>query len=288
VVNVASHDNDGSLGRFAIIELDTDGNFEIRWHDTRDVLGERSVQRIWGIGYSYAEKLQKCGITSIEELAKCSDSMKIAYSSGISQKLLNNFQLRAKAMLENRIIQTQPFRIPNEKMIFIDIETDLKCEKVWLIGLLVDGEFIQLYADNWSEEKGILKRFLEILQKYPDYLLVSYSSTYFDYRIPLEALRRHRMDTGPLISHAHLDLYHLLRNCFIFPIPSYALKELGAYLGYQFKFSDLDGMMVAIKYLQHLEDGKPLDQRLMKYNEDDVRVIEYIISTLKSSGTQSL
>ena len=42
-------------------------------------------------------------------------------------------------------------------------------------------------------------------------------------------------------------------------------------------------MMVSLKYLQHLEDGKPLDQKLLKYNEDDVRVIEYIISTLKTS-----
>ena len=63
---------------------------------------------------------------------------------------------------------------------------------------------------------------------------------------------------------------------------SFALKNLGAFLKCQFKFPDLDGRIVAIKYLRHAEDGKPLNEELKKYNEDDVRVLPFIISTLKS------
>lgn len=286
IVNVSSHDNVGSLGRFAVIELDSNGEFEVSWHDTREVLGENSIQRILGVGHSYSKKLEKCGITTIEELANCNDINDFGNRSGVYSKLFSTFQLRAKAMLENKNFQIRPFDVPDEKVIFVDIETDLKCEKVWLIGLLVDGEFIQLFADTWAEEKSILKKYLEILKKYPKHLLVSYSGTNFDYRIPLEALKRHKMETSPLLSHKHLDLYHEVRNCFIFPISSYALKEIGAYLEYEFKFSELNGMMVAIKYLQHLESGKPLDEKFLKYNEDDVRVIQYIISSLKSPSTR--
>jgi len=55
------------------------------------------------------------------------------------------------------------------------------------------------------------------------------------------------------------------------------LKELGAYLSYGFKQSDLDGLQVAKAYQRHVEDCYPLDHRFLEYNEDDVRVIQHII-----------
>lgn len=120
--------------------------------------------------------------------------------------------------------------------------------------------------------------FLEILQKYPEYKLVSYSGTDFDYRVPIAALRRQGLSAILLESHQHLDLSYAVRNCFIFPNQSFALKELGAYLQYPFKHPDLDGMLVAFKYMKHAEDG---DREIIRYNEDDVRVLPYLISTFK-------
>jgi predicted RecB family nuclease len=186
-------------------------------------------------------------------------------------------------MVENKIFQVSPFIFPEDRLIFIDIETDLACQRVWLIGLLIDSKFIQLYADSWDEEKKILSDFLAILKKHPGYTLVSYSGTNFDYRVPLYALMRVGLKTDLLESHQHFDLSHMVRNCFVFPNQSFALKELGAYLKYPFMFPDLNGMFVAFKYMKHVEDGEPLDEKVIKYNEDDVRVLPFIISTLKSN-----
>ena len=55
-------------------------------------------------------------------------------------------------MLEQEIMQIAPFEIFPHNVIYLDIETDLTCDKVWLIGLLVHDEVVQLYADNWNEE----------------------------------------------------------------------------------------------------------------------------------------
>jgi predicted RecB family nuclease len=192
------------------------------------------------------------------------------------------FQLRAKSSLENSIFQISSFEPPDSNLIFIDIETDIACERVWLIGLLVDNQFIQLYADNWDEEKAILLRFLEILKDHSEYKLVSYSCTNFDYRVLLAALNRYSLDASVLESYEHTDLGIEMRNCFVFPNQSYALKNLGAFMKYPFKYPEIDGLVVALKYMSHVEDGKPLDKTLLEYNEDDVRVIPYLISELKS------
>ena len=255
VVNVASHDSVGPIGKLAIIDLYNDGRAEVSWHDTNELLDQHSVDKIWGIGFCYRRKLAHSGITTIKELAEHNGLEELSCSCGISPKVLMKFQLRARSMVEDKVFQVSPFIFPDYKLIFIDIETDLGGFRVWLIGLLVDGEFIQLYADNWGQEKDILIKFLEILKKHPGYKLVSYSGTDFDYRVPLRALKRHGLKTDLLESRQHFDLSYAVRNCFVFPNQSFALKELGAYLQYPFKFPELDGKMVAFKYVKHAEDG---------------------------------
>ena len=106
---------------------------------------------------------------------------------------------------------------------------------------------------------------------------MSYSGTGFDYRVTLKALNRLGLESSTLEEFSHVDLCTLLRRSFIFPQSSYALKELGGYLSYGFKQSDLDGLQVAQAYQRHVEYGAPLEPRFFEYNEDDVRVIQHLI-----------
>jgi len=181
-------------------------------------------------------------------------------------------------MLENEVYQVAPFNIDHKKAIFFDIETDIACKRVWLIGLQVNDQFTQLYADDWEKEKEILVKFTKILADNPDCTLISFSGTNFDYRITLSAMQRHGMNTDCLVSHSHIDLCILLRRCFIFPNQRFALKDLGSFLKYPFKNPDLDGLAVALAYHRHAEEGKPLGNRILEYNEDDVRVLPFLIS----------
>jgi len=286
VVNVSSHDDYRAVGKFAIIDLFEDGHVDVDWHDTRELVGEHSTQSIWGVGPVYSKKLSNSGVTTVQELSSYPDLENLSMVSGISSSLLAMFQLRAKSKLENSIFQIYPFEAPDGNLIFIDIETDIASERVWLIGLLVDDQFIQLYADNWGEEKNILTKFLRILKDHPDHNLVSYSCINFDYNVLLNALNRHGLDASVLESHEHMDLGIKLRSCFVFPNQSYALKNLGAFMNYPFKHPEIDGFLVALQYMSHVEDKKPLDKTLLEYNEDDVRAIPYLISEIKSKGAK--
>ena len=75
-------------------------------------------------------------------------------------------------------------RVPGERLIYIDIETDPASSRVWLIGLHADGWFTQFYAESWEKERLILERFLEFLETHRGYTFVSYSGTGFDHRDP--------------------------------------------------------------------------------------------------------
>ena len=77
-----------------------------------------------------------------------------------------------------------------EDSIFIDIETDLGGNEVWMIGLLYRGKVIQFTALGVNEEKKILSQFSIYLEALPHKPLVCYSRTNFDFRVLWNADRK--------------------------------------------------------------------------------------------------
>jgi predicted RecB family nuclease len=236
------------------------------------------VESIYGVGQRYSERLRDAGIYTIGDVAKIRDIEEFEDLLGISGKTLSKIRLRALSYVSGEVIQISAFEFPGDRLIYMDIETDDRCRRVWLIGLLVDGRFTQFYADSWDGEKDILERFLEFLDNHRGYTLVTYSGTGFDTRVTLGAARRLGLDPTTLLDYPHVDLCSLLRRCFIFPHSSYALKELGSHLAYGFRQTGLDGLRVAQAYQRHVESGLPLQDGVLEYNEDDVRVAHHLVN----------
>jgi predicted RecB family nuclease len=259
--------------------LETHPNFKYvsETGQTKAHASSQPVESIYGVGRRYSESLRGIGVETVGDVAKITDIDEFEESIGIPAAVLRKIRLRALSHISGKILQTESVEFPGDRLIYIDIETDDRCSRVWLIGLLVDGRFTQFYADKWEEERNILERFLGFLEIHRGYTLVSYSGTGFDYRVTMNAIRRHGLCSSALDEFPHVDLCTLLRRSFIFPHSSYALKELGAYLCSGFKQCDLDGLQVALAYQRHVEIGAPLDGRFFEYNEDDVRVIQHLI-----------
>ncbi|MGD0804607.1 MAG: ribonuclease H-like domain-containing protein [Candidatus Bathyarchaeia archaeon] len=235
------------------------------------------IESIYGVGSRYSQALRGIGLETIGDVAGITDIDEFEELLGIPIAVLRKIRLRALSYVSGKILQTESIEFPGDRLIYIDIETDERCRKVWLIGLLVDGRFTQFYAEKWDDERHILERFLGFLGTHRGYTLVSYSGTGFDYRVTLKALNRLGLDSSTLEEFPHVDLCTMLRRCFIFPQSSYALKELGPYLSYGFKQSDLDGLQVARAYQRHVDYGAPLEPRFFEYNEDDVRAVQHLI-----------
>lgn len=276
VINISSHDAPNSFGNVAIIEYSING-IHTSIFTTEELIPVDSPRRLRYVGPTRCEKLAKCGITSISQIANIENIRLASKQLGIAKKQVLKLRAKAKSLLFSEIYQIQPLVPFEKKPIFFDIETDNCRNRVWLIGFLIDDNFKQLFADNWEQEKEILTRFLQVLKQHPNNMLVSYSTKSFDFVTIRQALERNELDVDFFKKYPHVDLGTHLSRTYIFPNQNYALKELGAFLGYNFKHADLDGLYVAINYMAHADNGEELDPRIFEYNEDDVRVIPYLL-----------
>ena len=278
------NDNPGAIGNFAIIDIHSSNPPHIQWYDTFTLIDPNSILRIHSVGPQTALQLKRVKIKTIQDLAKAKNLKSISMKTSFSEGRLNKLQLKARSVVENKVFQISDLVLPSNNLIFFDIETDLACKKVWLVGTLSNGKFTQLFAKNWSREKATLKSFLTFLRKNPDSTLVSFSGTSFDRNVVHRALIRLNLDSDFFFSFPHIDLCQLLRSSFIFPNQSFALKELGTHLEYPFEHPDMSGLGVALEYLGHLKEKRKLDSRVLEYNKDDVQALPYIIKKIVSEG----
>jgi Icc-related predicted phosphoesterase/uncharacterized protein YprB with RNaseH-like and TPR domain len=282
IVNVSSHDAVGSEGNFALIDIDMLGHLEVEFHDTLEQIASSSLLNLHGAGPAVEEALSEASITTIDQLVKAPDLHGIAGSCGIPISTLSMLKAKAKSLIEGEIYKIKDLRPITGDIIFFDIETDIARERVWLVGALRGTEFRKFYADIWEQEREMLGSFLEYLSHNQEAKLVSFSGVNFDRNVVEKALRRLRLDFCFFLSHTHVDVCQQVKEFFIFPNQSYALKDLASFLGYKFKYPELCGLLVALEYHRHIQDKTPLDPRLFEYNEDDVKALPFILEKLKS------
>jgi len=92
------------------------------------------------------------------------DLVKISETSGISFELLKIFQKKAYSILRDEIYQIKDFKFP-DKAIYFDLETEPGGGRIWLIGCLIKDMPFQFYADTWIEEYGIIRNFLDLVDR---------------------------------------------------------------------------------------------------------------------------
>lgn len=282
IVNVSSHDMPGSEGNFAVINIGSPGCVEVEFHDTTEQIASSSLLNLHGVGPAVEEALSEASIKTIDQLVKASNLHEIAGSCGIPIPTLSRLKAKAKSLIEREIYKIKDLRPIVGDVIFFDIETDIACERVWRVGVLRGTEFHKFYADSLEQEKEMLGSFLEYLSHNQEAKLVSFSGVSFDRNVIEKALRRLRLDFRSFLSHIHVDICQQVKECFIFPNQSYALKDLASFLGYKFKYPELCGLLVALEYHRHIQDKTPLDPKLFEYNEDDVRALPFILEKLKA------
>jgi len=240
------------------------------WEDClADLKKRKDTTLIYNIGPKTADKLKNEGINTIDDLL-CQDKYRL-------------FKLRARSLIDNKIIKISDLKIPDGNRIFFDIETEGGAnEKVWLIGYSYQNKFEQLYADSWKQGKKIVKDFLSFLESVDTPKLVSCSCMNFDWNVISYVLKKYKLNERFFQNIPHYDLGSYLRRSYILPIMSYKVKDMGNFLGYPFKHDDLNGLEVAMAYLDHLKTGKPLSQEYFEYNKDDVMVLPHIIDQLNT------
>lgn len=170
-----------------------------------------------------------------------------------------------------------------EDSIYVDIETDIGGNEVWMIGLLYQGEVTQFTSMNKKEENKILDQFSLYLESLPTKPLVCYSRTNFDFRILWKAAKRTKNKNllESMNNRAWLDFCTILGRSCRPPQGSLALKHVATYFGYPLKHGDYDGLKLSLEYLRRREKYGSISQSFLKvaeeYNEDDIKIMPYLL-----------
>ncbi|HEY7733834.1 MAG TPA: ribonuclease H-like domain-containing protein, partial [Nitrososphaera sp.] len=281
IVNAASHDFEGAPGKLALIELDSQGVAKVQWRRVEKGLG------LYGVGSVKAERFFAAGITKVHQIIEHTPEA-LAAALGCSLDTAHKYRIRARSVVENRIIATRPIVALDNNPIFLDIETDLVQSVVWLVGVYFEKEarFVRYFAERPSDEKCVLRKFVDDMADMNG-TIYTFSGTRFDERVLKKRLETYGFDHSRLPP--FFDICTEIRRAVIFPIQSYRLKDLARYFGYRYRHPNLDGMTVAMEYMtnyQHKRDKKLLRQ-LFEYNEDDVKSLPAIVAKVAEvAGTE--
>lgn len=249
-----------------------------------DAKGCNDVSLVFKLSQSDQRRFYDIGIKTVNDLAAADvDNLQSKLEDWPFDKLvrMNN---QAKVLLSGQPMILKHSLLPNVKTeVFFDIESDPTSDTDYLLGYLVKenppaGEtgskvkYYHLMAKDKSEESVIWKEFLEFLAKLDDFIIYHYA--YFErqvfdrlalkYGAPASLVTKFRENT--------IDLHTKLVDSVVLPLYFYSLKDVAGYLGYKWSDAAAGGAESVVWYREWLEkNDDKIIQKLLKYNEDDVR-----------------
>lgn len=277
VVNVASHDHGDAPLRWAVLAIDGD-RIEV---ELGQIASPEEIRRAWEVGPDRARKLQECGITSLEQLARTSEG---ELGRVIGPTFGQIASRHAATLLDQKPRRLAPtFTFP-ERVLYLDVETSHdRQDDPWLIGLHLPGEapvrqLVELDPGRLGEQIDALDA---ILSRYANHRIVRWGS--FD----LGALRKAVRNTGRpafgwLDPDRWLDANQWLRRTLALPVDGTGLKEIATHLGYPWRQKGLDGMMVGMMYARYRDRREPFPvQQVLEYNADDVLALPFVVNRVR-------
>lgn len=289
VVNAASNDNGfGSPPtKVAMLLLHPNGTVEDLQWDEVSSSPLRLATEINGVGGAYAQRLAQAGITEIEHLANASPEM-VGRMLGWSSRKAAIFVARARARLEGRPILVSIPKLPEMPRLYLDIETDLQQSYTWLVGVAMEeiAEVRQFFAPHPDKEGKMLRELAAFLATKADHCIVHFSGFNFDRRILMQRLQNYVITTPQSLSQS-VDCLPALRSSLALPTRRMGLKDASACFGYSFAHPEIDGWQVAYDYQKAIQFGKPVPERLLAYNRDDVLALRFLVQQVEQLAAKS-
>ncbi|MGH9717117.1 MAG: ribonuclease H-like domain-containing protein [Candidatus Acidiferrales bacterium] len=281
VVNAASHDAVGNVGRFALITVHASGKAEVQW---REIIEVACIPGVKGVS---AIQLRSKGIRTAQEFAR-SDISTLAAAVPSPARPLEILRARARALAQRQPVLISPMKLQSNPEIFLDIETDPDggYKYVWLIGVCEgrNGRYKAFFANTPAEESRILTAFVEFATQRPTANLLAFSASRFEERVLKKRLSAHSLSMS--LCSRIVNLCQAFHNSVALPIFSERVTDIAGSLGFRQRHPDLDGLGVARlyerRYLRETNAARrrKIRKRLLEYNEDDVQSLPFILDAV--------
>ncbi|MFN3691500.1 MAG: TM0106 family RecB-like putative nuclease [Fervidobacterium sp.] len=238
----------------------------------QEMVNLETLSFLHGISERSVQKLYDLGISNLYNLLDSEDLLK--KELGVDRALKILFHVRS--IVEKRAILFKPiYKLPEG--LYLDIESHTPFDFDYLFGVLEKGRYIPFLSADISKEKYIFQNVIKFLdkRKVPIYHFHNYEVTRFK-----KLSKRYNIEIPKDLLTRFVDVYKIFLNHVAVPLPSYSLKALARFFGFQWR-TNLNGMVVVDYYKEYLlTRDKNILREILKYNEDDVRATEFIVKKL--------
>jgi len=179
------------------------------------------------------------------------------------------WELKALAIRERKtfVIEAPGF-VNSDTAIYLDFEGTLDENQIYLIGVLIvkDGqsnENLTFWSAHKEQEEAIFKSLFNLLHQYPDAPVYHYGS--YESKALKQVVKQ-----WTAIEQRMVNLLGYLRTHVYPPTYGNGLKELGAYLNFQWSDPEADGFLSMAWRKQWANTGLvEWKEKLIRYNQDD-------------------
>ena len=244
---------------------------------------------VYGLHRRYASVLIDHGLETYHELAEV-EAQRIDEMTGCGAPAAERMRGQARALSEGRVIwRRQPDLPRGATEVYFDIEGDPDHDALFLFGLVVREKGREVYrsfvAERPEEEGNAFRACLEYFESLPEATIYHYH--HYERSALSRLVERHGVDARRIDSlrTRMVDLNEVVTKSCYLPVPSYSLKTLARYLGFEWSREDSSAVQAVVWFSSWLKSGdRSYLNRAIEYNADDCRATRVLKDWLSSAS----
>lgn len=244
----------------------------------REVVEVEGLNFLHGVKGSSLEKLRSYGITNLKDVIKLNHIVEELFGQEKAKRVI----AQAKSIIEQKPVVFKP--LPGIcDGIFLDIESYTPFNFDYLFGILDNNKYIPFLAEGVSSEREAFESTVEYIKNAGKivYHFHNYEVTRFK-----KLSKKYNINLPKKFFENFVDVYKLYADHVALPVPSYSLKSIARFFGFNWRTS-LNGQIVVRSYAEYLATSdKHILYEILIYNEDDVRATELILRKLREFSSQ--
>lgn len=248
-------------------------------------LENNDVTLIFKLGQSMKAKLNKKKIFNIDDL-KNAKPFKILRIKGVGEPSYKKWMIQIDSLKNNKVIALGKPEFKKVKTeIYFDIEGDQDLGIDYLYGCLINNVFRSFWSDTLEGEEKLWKDFCEYIKSLMEGEFVIYHYAPYEKTSINRMCKQYGCDEKLLekMKDHMVDLFQILTKNFVMPIYSYSLKPVAKSLGFKWRADDASGSNSIEWYARYLKGQKDLKQKILDYNEDDVKATKMLKEWMEKS-----
>lgn len=246
------------------------------------------LNRVWR---QEVHRLERVGIKTISELAAFSVTELQRLAPDVSPARLEIMRDQAVAIKEQRHIIRQSVVFPEARTeLFFDIESDPLRDFDYLFGVLVvengKEQYHAFFAASPEKEGEMWREFVSFIERHLDVPVYHYG--WFEQEVVQRFMAKYGISAlaKEALERNMMDVLEVLRPAVVFPLSFYSLKDIAAYLGFRWRSDDASGANSVLWFEEWLKKKQQkMMQKILEYNEDDVRATYHLKRWLKEHAS---